>query len=283
MLVNSKKFLSFSLNCDETLREWTGQSMKLFLVYSTDLALKVTVCIRRQNLLELFFFSMLVFVLFCFLSFVVICLFISCFLLFCFFFCFCYFVTWYTKREHPFKVLKRKCFKRVLEAKRCPLLAKRQFFFSLSSRWEFSHRDDKEAGTFFIFFIQRFNILKIEQTFGNHVLSGQLYGKLGDFNSLSNGMRFFYTRNNFHGTSGVIDMLFQNGRETLLFCHLVLFVSSHLYFRSQTPSRPEDTPDAEVHEKYIELMCRYQPDLVHSYLRNTENYRLEETLAVCLE
>lgn len=125
MLVNSKKFLSFSLNCDGTLREWTGQSMKLFLVYSTDLALKVTVCIRWQNLLVWFFFSMLVFVLFCFLSFVVICLFISCFLLFCFFFCFCYFVTWYTKREHPFKVLKRKCFKRVLEAKRCPLLAYR--------------------------------------------------------------------------------------------------------------------------------------------------------------
>ena len=83
MLVNSKKFLSFSLNCDETSREWTGQSMKWFSVYSTDLALQVTVCIRWQNLLEWFFFSMLVFVLFCFLSFVVICLFISCFLLFC--------------------------------------------------------------------------------------------------------------------------------------------------------------------------------------------------------
>lgn len=53
-----------------------------------------------------------------------------------------------------------------------------------------------------------------------------------------------------------------------------------LYFRSSTSTRPEDTPDAEVHEKYIELMCKYQPDLVHSYLRNTENYRLEETLAV---
>lgn len=53
-----------------------------------------------------------------------------------------------------------------------------------------------------------------------------------------------------------------------------------LYFRSSTVTRPEDTPDAEVHEKYIELMCKYQPDLVHSYLRNTENYRLEETLAV---
>ena len=55
-----------------------------------------------------------------------------------------------------------------------------------------------------------------------------------------------------------------------------------LDFRSSTVTRPEDTPDAEVHEKYIELMCKYQPDLVHSYLRNTENYRLEETLAVRL-
>lgn len=53
-----------------------------------------------------------------------------------------------------------------------------------------------------------------------------------------------------------------------------------LYFRLSTSTRPEDTPDAEVHEKYIELMCKYQPDLVHSYLRNTEIYRLEETLAV---
>lgn len=93
-----------------------------------------------------------------------------------------------------------------LNGVRC--LLRDSFFFSLSSRWEFSYRDDKEAGTFFIFFIQRFNILKIEQTFGNHVLSGQLYGKLGDFISLSNGMRFFYIRKNFHGTSGVIDMLF---------------------------------------------------------------------------
>ncbi|KAL9958184.1 hypothetical protein ACROYT_G035162, partial [Oculina patagonica] len=50
--------------------------------------------------------------------------------------------------------------------------------------------------------------------------------------------------------------------------------------KSSTVTRPEDTPDAEVHEKYIELMCKYQPDLVHSYLRNTENYRLEETLAI---
>ena len=128
MLVNSKKFLSFSLNCDGTLREWTGQSMKLFLVYSTDLALKVTVCIRWQNLLELFFFSMLVFVLFCFLSFVVICLFISCFLLFCFFYYFCYFVTWYTKRNTLLKFSKGNALNEALKLNGVCCLLRDSFF-----------------------------------------------------------------------------------------------------------------------------------------------------------
>ncbi|XP_044183572.1 vacuolar protein sorting-associated protein 8 homolog isoform X3 [Acropora millepora] len=50
--------------------------------------------------------------------------------------------------------------------------------------------------------------------------------------------------------------------------------------KTPAPTRPEYSPAAEVHEKYIELMCKYQPDLVHSYLRNSENYRLEETLAI---
>lgn len=68
--------------------------------------------------------------------------------------------------------------------------------------------------------------------------------------------------------------LFFSGRWITVFFFSVIF-------RSSSPARPEDSPDAEVHEKYIELMCKYQPDLVHSYLRNTENYRLEETLAVC--
>lgn len=42
----------------------------------------------------------------------------------------------------------------------------------------------------------------------------------------------------------------------------------------------EQPPDAEVHEKYIELMCNYEAEHVHIYLRGTDNYRLEETLAV---
>ena len=44
--------------------------------------------------------------------------------------------------------------------------------------------------------------------------------------------------------------------------------------------RSELTPAAEVEEKYIELMCKFEPKRVHTYLRGSENYRLEQTLAV---
>ena len=79
---------------------------------------------------------------------------------------------------------------------------------------------------------------------------------------------------NFLPSCCISSVFFFSGRWITAFFFSVIF-------RSSTPARPEDSPDAEVHEKYIELMCKYQPDLVHSYLRNTENYRLEETLAVC--
>lgn len=151
---------------------------------------------------------MLVFVLFCFLSFVVICLFISCFLLFCFFYYFCYFVTWYTKRNTLLKFSKGNALNEALKLNGVCCLLRDSFFSVYRHGGNFPTAMIKKQVPFLLFFIQRFNILKIEQTFGNHVLSGQLYGKLGDFISLSNGMRFFYIRKNFHGTSGVIDMLF---------------------------------------------------------------------------
>lgn len=46
-------------------------------------------------------------------------------------------------------------------------------------------------------------------------------------------------------------------------------------------AKPESPPPPQVHEQYIELMCQYDPTLVYSYLRSNENYRLEETLAIC--
>lgn len=39
---------------------------------------------------------------------------------------------------------------------------------------------------------------------------------------------------------------------------------------------------AEVQEKYIELMCQFDPTAVHHFIRSFDGYRLEETLEVCI-
>jgi len=36
----------------------------------------------------------------------------------------------------------------------------------------------------------------------------------------------------------------------------------------------------EIHEKFIDLMCQYESDSVHSYLQVADDYRLEQTLAI---
>lgn len=41
--------------------------------------------------------------------------------------------------------------------------------------------------------------------------------------------------------------------------------------------------DAVIHEKYIDLMCEYEPKLVYNYVIAAEGYRLEPTLEVCKE
>ena len=40
------------------------------------------------------------------------------------------------------------------------------------------------------------------------------------------------------------------------------------------------TPDQVIHEQFIQLMCRYDPQNVYMYLRETDNYRLEQSLAI---
>ena len=42
----------------------------------------------------------------------------------------------------------------------------------------------------------------------------------------------------------------------------------------------ERAVEPEVHELYIELMCKQQPENVLYYLRSVDGYRLEETLQV---
>ena len=50
------------------------------------------------------------------------------------------------------------------------------------------------------------------------------------------------------------------------------------YFRSQT--KQEIAPPSHVVERYIELLCRYQPEAVYNFLKINNNYRLEEALEV---
>ncbi len=49
-------------------------------------------------------------------------------------------------------------------------------------------------------------------------------------------------------------------------------------FRSQ--SKQEIAPPSHVVERYLELLCRYQPEAVYTFLKANDNYRLEEALEV---
>lgn len=48
--------------------------------------------------------------------------------------------------------------------------------------------------------------------------------------------------------------------------------------RSQ--AKQEIAPPSHVVERYIELLCRYQPEAVYNFLKINDNYRLEEALDV---
>ena len=41
-------------------------------------------------------------------------------------------------------------------------------------------------------------------------------------------------------------------------------------------SKQEIAPPSHVVERYIELLCRYQPEGVYNFLRANDTYRLEE-------
>ncbi|XP_033629373.1 vacuolar protein sorting-associated protein 8 homolog [Asterias rubens] len=44
--------------------------------------------------------------------------------------------------------------------------------------------------------------------------------------------------------------------------------------------KEQSQSDPAIHEKYIDLMCQFNPSAVHHYIRNVEGYRLEETLQI---
>ena len=47
-------------------------------------------------------------------------------------------------------------------------------------------------------------------------------------------------------------------------------------------SKQEIVPPSHVVERYIELLCRYQPEGVYNFVRSNDNYRLEEALDVSI-
>lgn len=53
-----------------------------------------------------------------------------------------------------------------------------------------------------------------------------------------------------------------------------------LVCRCQT--KQEIAPPLHVVERYIELLCRYEPEQVYMFLKSSDNYRLEEALEVSL-
>ena len=55
-----------------------------------------------------------------------------------------------------------------------------------------------------------------------------------------------------------------------------------LYHHCRFQSKQEIAPPQHVVEKYIELLCRYEPEQVYTFLKSNDNYRLEEALDVSL-
>jgi hypothetical protein len=52
-------------------------------------------------------------------------------------------------------------------------------------------------------------------------------------------------------------------------------------FDPKNASRQDIQPPSHVVEKYIDLLCQYQPEYVYNFLRTNDSYRLEEALDIC--
>ena len=63
-----------------------------------------------------------------------------------------------------------------------------------------------------------------------------------------------------------------------MYTHTHSIYTSKLSCRSS--SKQEIQPPSHVAERYIELLCQYQPEVVYNFLRTNDNYRLEEALDV---
>lgn len=73
-----------------------------------------------------------------------------------------------------------------------------------------------------------------------------------------------------------------------LFCSLAFNSEKHEASLSESARRMADlikrgnmTVPPEMHLKYIELLCEYEPDRVYTYLSTHAKYPLDGTLALC--
>ena len=58
----------------------------------------------------------------------------------------------------------------------------------------------------------------------------------------------------------------------------IIAINCLILCRSLT--KQEIAPPSHVVERYIDLLCRFQPEAVYTFLRSNDNYRVEEALDV---
>ena len=63
----------------------------------------------------------------------------------------------------------------------------------------------------------------------------------------------------------------------IVFLRYLSYVFSLTY---RSLAKQEIAPPSHVVERYIALLCLYQPETVNSFLRANDNYRVEEALDV---
>ena len=63
--------------------------------------------------------------------------------------------------------------------------------------------------------------------------------------------------------------------------HTLSLSLSHTQTHRQASRQETGTP-THVVERYIDLLCRYQPQEVYGFLHSNDNYRVEEALDVRL-
>lgn len=59
-----------------------------------------------------------------------------------------------------------------------------------------------------------------------------------------------------------------------------LLLCAYIFRICRSLVKQEIPPPSHVVERYIELLCRYQPEAVYNFLRANDNYRVEEALDV---